>query len=201
MPLDQEIHNFTKEGDISNSSSEAEAHGSVCKDESLMAGISQNTLSNLGDSNRSGEITEITLKIESMELDRADIENSSSNHSLVLDDTSSCSEREADSVLVTEDEEEEDLSLTSDHYTNHISGFTSEKTMTNEENFQNQRIDDIAGNLSGSVDDSLVESDDKNWMLGLSSSTSSIEEKTTRFIQNGYLDTVDGMFNLLKPIL
>ncbi|VVB13059.1 unnamed protein product [Arabis nemorensis] len=216
MSLDQEINNFREESDIANSSPEAEEHGSVCKDESLMAGVSQNTLSNLGDSNHSGEITEKTLKIVSVELDnRADIVNSSSqasisaNHSLLLDDTSSCSEREADNVLVTEDEEEDlsltsghytspDLSLTYDHYTspdlnytNHVSGFTSEKTMTNEENFQDQQIDDIAGNLSGSVDDSLVESDDKNWRLGLSSSTSSIEEKTTRFIQNGYLDTVD----------
>ncbi|KFK24797.1 hypothetical protein AALP_AA8G026300 [Arabis alpina] len=194
--------------DIVNSSPDAEENASVCEDESLMAGVS------------------------SMELDsRADIENSSSeasisaNRSLVLDDTSSCSDREADNVLVTEDKEindvEEDLSLTYDHYTspdlshsydhytspdlshsydhyttpdlsytNHVSAFTSENTLVNAENFQNQKIDDMAEIRSASADDSLAESDDKNQMLGLSSSTSSIEEKTNRFIQNGYLDTV-----------
>ncbi|KAL9809170.1 hypothetical protein AtNW77_Chr5g0086141 [Arabidopsis thaliana] len=128
---------------------------------------------------------------------------------------------------MTEDEEvndvDKDFSLTFDHYTsptsNHYTSpdlnsikhvdiatgssydLTSENTMTNVENFQNQQIDDIAANRSGSADDSLVESEDNDWMSGLSSCTSSIEEKTTRFIQNGYLDTVDGMFDLLKPTL
>ncbi|XP_010452223.1 PREDICTED: uncharacterized protein LOC104734364 isoform X2 [Camelina sativa] len=71
------------------------------------------------------------------------------------------------------------------------SALTSENTMSSAENFQNQQIDDVAGNRSGSADDSLVEYEDKDWMLGFSSPTSSIEEKTIRFIQNGYLDTVD----------
>lgn len=155
----------------------------------------------------------------------------SSIQSLVLNDTSSCLVIEADDVLMTEDEVandvDKDFSLTYDHYTsptydhytiptyNHytspdlnytdhvdiatesLSALTSENTMANAKNF----TDDMAGNHPGSADDSLVESEDKDWMLGSSSPTSSIEEKTTRFIQNGYLDTVDGMFDILKVIL
>jgi len=217
-------------------SKEAEEQGSLSKDESSLVGVSsmENSLSNLGASNHSGQVTENNLKIESVELNmRADIENSSSeasisaNYSQVLDDTSSCPDIEAGNVSMTEDEEvndvDKDFSLTFDHYTsptsNHYTSpdlnsikhvdiatgssydLTSENTMTNVENFQNQQIDDIAANRSGSADDSLVESEDKDWMSGLCSCTSSIEEKTTRFIQNGYLDTVDGMFDLLKPTL
>jgi hypothetical protein len=206
-------------------SKEAEKQGSLSKDESSLAGVLslENSFSNLGDSNHSGEITEKIFKIESVELNEiADIENSSSeasvfaNHSQDLYDTSSCPDIEAGNVSMTEDEEvndvDKDFSLTFDHYTsptsNHYTSpdlnsikhvdiatgssydLTSENTMTNVENFQNQQIDDIAANRSGSADDSLVESEDNDWMSGLSSCTSSIEEKTTRFIQNGYLDTV-----------
>ncbi|CAE6085894.1 unnamed protein product [Arabidopsis arenosa] len=226
MPLDQENDSFSEEVVVTDSSNEAEEQGSLSKDESSFAGVSsmENSFSNLGDSNHSGEITENNFKVESVELNkRADIENSSSealisaNYSQVLDDTSSCPEAEAGNVLMTEDEKvndvDKDSSLAFDHYTsptyNHYTSpdlsytkhvdiatgssydLTSENTMANAENFQNQQIDDIAENRSGSADDSLVESEDKDWMSGLSSSTSSIEEKTTRFIQNGYLDTVD----------
>lgn len=209
MSLGQEINNFPEEGDIAISSPEAEEQGSMCKDESSLAGVSsmENSLSNVGDSNHSGEITENTLKIESVELDnRADIENSSpeasisANHSLVLDDTSSCSEIDGDNILVTEDEVTNDVdgdfSYNYDHYTSpdlnntkHVDTATESLAALNSENTMANALN------------SLVESDDKDWMLGLSSSTSSIEEKTTRFIQNGYLDTVDGMFDLLNPIL
>lgn len=190
ISLDQKIHNSPQEGDT-----EADECASVSKDESSLAQVSSMELSN-----------------------RADVESSSSisqNHSLVLDDTSSCSDRESDNVLVAEDKDandvDEDSFLTYDHYTSQdlnltkyvdidtesLSGFTSENTMASAENFQNQLIGDTAENHSGSADDSLVESDDKDWMLGLASSMSSIEEKTTRFIQNGYLDTVDGMFHFI----
>lgn len=243
LSLDQEKLSLSGEDVVvTYSSTEAGEHAGLSKDEPSSVGVSsmENTFSSIGDSNRTGETTENNLKIEHMELnDRADIENSSSeasvsaNPSQVLDDTSSCPDREADNVLVTEDEEvndvDKDLSLTYDHYTsptydhytsptyNHytspdlnytknvdiatesLSGLTSVKTMANAENFQNQQIDDMAELRSGSADDSSV-SEDKGWMSGLSSSTSSIEEKTTRFLQNGYLDTVDGM-HLLKPIL
>ncbi|CAH8276957.1 unnamed protein product [Arabidopsis lyrata] len=99
-----------------------------------------NSLVNLGDSNYSEEIIENILKIESVEVDnRADIECSSSEasvsaaHSLVLDDTSSCPDREADNVLIAEDEKisdvggdipltSPDLNYTSPdlNYTNHV---------------------------------------------------------------------------------
>ncbi|XP_023636028.1 protein PTST homolog 3, chloroplastic isoform X2 [Capsella rubella] len=227
MPLDQgkDLNDV-----VTNSSTEAEEHGNLSKNESSLAGFlsMENSLSNLGDNDHSGDITENNLKIESVELNnRAAIENSSSeasisaNHSLVLDDTSSrCPDIEADNVLMTEDGEvnyvEKDTyghytSPTYDHYTsptyNHYTSpdpsyikhvdiateslplLTSENTMSSAENFQSQQIDDMVGNSSGRVDDSLVESEDKDWMLGFSSQTSSIEEKTTRFIQNGYLDT------------
>lgn len=236
LPLDQENDSFSEEVVVTDSSNEAEEQASLSKDESALAEVSsmENSFSNLGDSNHSGEITENNFKIESVEFnERADIENSSSeasvsaNYSQVLDDTSSCPDAEAGNVLMTEDEEVNDVekysSLTSDHYTsptyNHYTSpdlsytkhvdiatgssydLTSENTMANAENFQNQQIDDMAEILSRSADDSLVESEDKDWMSGLSSSISSIEGKTTRFIQNGYLDTVDGMFDLLKLIL
>ncbi|CAL9228999.1 unnamed protein product [Arabidopsis halleri] len=226
MPLHQENDSFSEEVVVTDSSNEAEEQGSLSKDESSLAGVLslENSLSNLGDSNHSGEITENNFKVESVELnERADIENSSSkasisaNYSQVVDDTSSCPDAEAGNVLMTEDEEvndvDKDSSLAFDHYTsptyNHYTSpdlsytkhvdiatgssydLTSENTMANAENFQNHQIDDMAENRPGSADDSLVESEDKDWMSGLSSSISSIEEKTTRFIQNGYLDTVD----------
>ncbi|XP_010423715.1 PREDICTED: uncharacterized protein LOC104708787 isoform X2 [Camelina sativa] len=216
MPLDQEINSFDENDVVSNSSTEAEEHGSLSIDESSLAGVLS---------------LENNLKIESVELNnRAATENSSSeasisaNRSLVLDDTStSCPDIEADNVLMTEDEEVNDVEKdtyghynsppTYDHYTSptythytspdlsnikHVdiasecsSALTSENTMSSAENFQNQQVDEMTGNLSGSADDSLVESEDKDWMLEFSSPTSSIEEKTIRFIQNGYLDTVD----------
>ncbi|XP_020879482.1 uncharacterized protein LOC9307103 isoform X2 [Arabidopsis lyrata subsp. lyrata] len=231
LPLDQENDSFSEEVVVTDSSNEAEEQASLSKDEFISSSSDdgvlslENSLSNLGDSNHSGEITENNFKVESVELnERADIENSSSeasisaNYSQVLDDTSSRpTDAEAGNVLMTEDEKlngvDKDFSLTFDHYTsptyNHYTSpdlsytkhvdiasgssydLTSENTMANAENFQNQQIDDMAENRSGSADDSLVESEDKDWMSGLSSSTSSIEEKTTRFIQNGYLDTVD----------
>ncbi|CAN8257266.1 unnamed protein product [Cochlearia groenlandica] len=183
-------------------------HGSVSKDES--------SLKDLGFSNHSGEVTENTLQIESVELNNgADIENLSSEastsaeHSPFLDDTSSCSDRESDNVLVTENDEindvDQDSSLTYDHYTtpdlnypNHVdtgtellSGVTSKNTMEIAEDFQNQQIENMSENRFGSVDDSLAEPVDKDWMFGISSSASTIEEKTTKFIQNGYLETID----------
>ncbi|CAH8379422.1 unnamed protein product [Eruca vesicaria subsp. sativa] len=201
VSLDQITRNFTEEVDVASSSPESEEYGSVSQDESSLAAFSD-----LGDSSYSAESN---LESESVELSNAaDTESSSSeastseNHSLVLDDTSSCSEREADNVLVAEEDLEvndvdEESSLTCDHYTsqdlNHTKlvesvdteSLSGENTMANAENFQNQQM---AENHS---DDSVVEPDHNDWTLGLSSSTSSIEEKTTRFIQNGYLDTVD----------
>ncbi|CAA7034035.1 unnamed protein product [Microthlaspi erraticum] len=179
-----------------DSSPEADECASVSKDDSSLAQVSSMELS-----------------------DRADIESSSSaasmseNHSLVLDDTSSFSERESENVSVTKDKDandvDQDSSLTYDHYTSQdlnltkhvdiatesLSGSASENTMGNAEDFQNQLIDDTAEIRCGSADDSIAESDDKDRMLGLASSMSSIEEKTTRFIQNGYLDTVDDYIN------
>lgn len=52
-------------------------------------------------------------------------------------------------------------------------------------------------NYFGSVDDSLFEFGDKDWMLGFFFLALSIEEKIVRFIQNGYLDIVDGMLELV----
>ncbi|XP_010543433.1 PREDICTED: protein PTST, chloroplastic-like isoform X4 [Tarenaya hassleriana] len=52
-------------------------------------------------------------------------------------------------------------------------------------------MDGVANYRLGGLDHSLVKSDDKDRLLGLSSVTSSIEEKTTRFIQDGLLDAVD----------
>ncbi|XP_013611811.1 PREDICTED: cytospin-A isoform X6 [Brassica oleracea var. oleracea] len=132
-------------------------------------------------------------------------ESSLSAVSRMEDSTSSSSEREADNVLVAEEDEDvndvgEDAPLTDDHCTSQDLNYTKnvvESVATeslsgeNAENFQNQQIDDMAENRSGGADDSVVEADDKDGMLSLSSSASSIEEKTARFIQNGYLDTVD----------
>ncbi|XP_010490822.1 PREDICTED: uncharacterized protein LOC104768516 isoform X2 [Camelina sativa] len=216
MPLDQEKNSFDENGVVINSSAEAEEHGSLSIDESSGFLSMENSFSNLGD------ITENSLETERVELNNRTVtENSSSeasisaSHSLFLDDTSSsCPDIEADNVLMTEDEEVNDVekdtfghytSPTYTHYTSpdlsyikyvdiaseSSSALTSENTMSTAENFQNQQVDDMIGNLSGSADDSLVESEDKDWMLGFSSPTSSIEEKATTFIQNGYLDTVD----------
>ncbi|KAL1196631.1 PTST-like protein 3 [Cardamine amara subsp. amara] len=214
MPLDQENTSFSEDV-FTNSSPESEEHGIY---ESSLAGVSsmEESFSNLGDSDHSEEITENNLKIESVELNnRVDIEISSSeasvsaNHSLVLGDTSSCPDIKSDNVLVTQDEEVNNVdhytSPTYNHYTSpdlnyakHVDiaieslpALTSENTMENAENFQNQQTDDMAESRSGSAHDGLVESEDKGLMSGVFSSTSSIEEKTTRFIQNGYLDTVD----------
>ncbi|KAJ0244002.1 Protein PTST 3 [Hirschfeldia incana] len=208
VSLDQRTNSFPEEVDLANSSLEAEECGRVSQDETSLAAVSsvENSISDLDDSNHSADITETNLRMESVELSNiADTGSSSSseNHSLVLDDTSSCSEREAGNVLVAQEHEEiidvdEDSSLTYDHYTsqdfNHTKNIVESvateslsggnTTMANAENFQNQQIDDMADDRSGSADD-------KDWMLGLSYSTSSIEEKTARFIQNGYLDTVD----------
>lgn len=193
VSLDHITNSFPEEFDVANSSPEAEDCASVSNDESSFAAVSD-----FGDSNHSGDIAESILKIESVELSNvADTEYSSSSVS-DLDDTSSCSEREADNVLVAEDPS----LLSYDHYTSQYLNHTKnvvesvateslsgeDNTLANAENFQNQQIDHMAEKRS---DDSLVEPDDKDWMLGLPSSTSSIEEKTTRFIQNGYLDTVD----------
>ncbi|KAG5377455.1 hypothetical protein IGI04_042051 [Brassica rapa subsp. trilocularis] len=177
VSLDQRADSFPEEVDVGKSNPEAEECGSVRQDESSLAAVSD-----LGDSSYSAEITESNLQIESVELSNvAETESSSSeasvseNHSLVLDDTSSSSEREADNVLVTEEDEEvndveEDSPLTYDHYT------------SQDLNHTEHVVESVATeSLSG----------DKDWMLGLSSSTSSIEEKTTRFLQNGYLDTVE----------
>lgn len=203
VSLDHITNSFPEEFDVANSSPEAEDCASVSNDESSFAAVSD-----FGDSNHSGDIAESNLKIESVELSNvADTESSSSSVS-DLDDTSSCSEREADNVLVAEDPS----LLSYDHYTSQYLNHTKnvvesvateslsgeDNTLANAENFQNQQIDHMAEKRS---DDSLVAPDDKDWMLGLPSSTSSIEEKTTRFIRNGYLDTVDdGMFDLLSLI-
>ncbi|CDY10381.1 hypothetical protein HID58_089932 [Brassica napus] len=129
-------------------------------------------------------------------------ESSLSAVSRMEDSTSNSSEREADNVLVAED-----APLTDDHCTSQDLNYTKnvvESVATeslsgeNAENFQNQQIDDMAENRSGRADDSVVEADDKDGMLSLSSSASSIEEKTARFIQNGYLDTVDD--GMLEPV-
>ncbi|KAL0888722.1 hypothetical protein Bca101_012705 [Brassica carinata] len=222
VSLDQTTHSFQEEVDVASSSPGAGECGSVSQDESSLAAVSsmEDSVSNLGDSNHSADITESDLKTESVELSNVDDAESSyseasgfENHALVLDDTSSSSEREADNVLVAEEDEEvndveEDSSLTYDHYTsqdlNHTKNvateyLSGENTMANAEKFQNQQIGDMAEKLTGSADDSLVEAHDKDWMSGLSSSTSSIEEKTTRFIQNGYLDTVDVSENESSP--
>ncbi|KAF8088573.1 hypothetical protein N665_0536s0022 [Sinapis alba] len=211
VSLDQRTNTFPEEVDGTHSSPEAEDCASVSKDESSSM---ESSISDLGDSNPSADITESNLKIESVELSNvADTESSSSevsvseNHSLVLDDTSSSSEREANNVLLAE--EVNDVDEDSPHYTSQDLNYTKNlvesvateslsgenTTMENAENFQNQQIDDMAEKRSGSANDSSVEPDDKDWMLGHSSSSSSIEEKTTRFIQNGYLDTIDDYEN------
>ncbi|XP_018446210.1 protein PTST homolog 3, chloroplastic isoform X2 [Raphanus sativus] len=210
VSLDRITNSFPEEVDEAYSSPEDDECVSVSNDESSLAALSsmESSIPDLDDSNHSADITESKSKIESVELSNvADTESSSSSVS-DLDYTSSSSEREADNVLVTEEDEEvndveDDSSLLSyDHYTsqdlNHTTknvvesvateSLSGENTMANAENFQNQQIDHMAEKRS---DDILVEPDDKDWMLGLPSSTSSIEEKTTRFIQNGYLDTVD----------
>ncbi|CAF2362246.1 unnamed protein product [Brassica napus] len=178
VSLDQRADSFPEEVDVGKSSPEAEECGSVSQEESSLAAVSsmESSISDLGDSNHSAGITESNLQIESVELSNvADTESSSSEASTSEDDTLSSSEREADNVLVTEEDEEvndvdEDSSLAYDHYT------------SQDLNHTEHVVESVATeSLSG----------DKDWMLGLSSSTSSIEEKTTRFLQNGYLDTVE----------
>ncbi|XP_013668346.2 protein PTST homolog 3, chloroplastic isoform X4 [Brassica napus] len=178
VSLDQRADSFPEEVDVGKSSPEAEECGSVRQEESSLAAVSsmESSISDLGDSNHSAGITESNLQIESVELSNvADTESSSSEASTSEDDTLSSSEREADNVLVTEEDEEvndvdEDSSLAYDHYT------------SQDLNHTEHVVESVATeSLSG----------DKDWMLGLSSSTSSIEEKTTRFLQNGYLDTVE----------
>lgn len=213
VSLDQTTHSFQEEVDVASSSPGAGECGSVSQDESSLAAVSsmEDSVSNLGDSNHSADITESDLKTESVELSNvADTGSSSSEASVSdLDDTSRCSEREADNVLVAEEDKEvndvdEGSPLTCDHYTSQDLNYTKnvvesvateslsgENAMSNTEKFRNQQIDDMAEKRSGSADDSLVEPDDKDWKLRLSSSTSSIEERTARFIQNGYLDTID----------
>ncbi|CAG7912115.1 unnamed protein product [Brassica rapa] len=178
VSLDQRADSFPEEVDVGKSSPEAEECGSVSQEESSLAAVSsmESSISDLGDSNHSAGITESNLQIESVELSNvADTESSSSEASTSEDDTLSSSEREVDNVLVTEEDEEvndvdEDSSLAYDHYT------------SQDLNHTEHVVESVATeSLSG----------DKDWMLGLSSSTSSIEEKTTRFLQNGYLDTVE----------
>ncbi|XP_010558178.1 PREDICTED: uncharacterized protein LOC104826916 isoform X2 [Tarenaya hassleriana] len=212
----------------------AEEHGGASKDESSRTKAlgRQNSLPsldngihlNMDEDSDWGEITASDSEIDSVEINKAvDNELSSSeaptygNVSLVLDDTPSCSDKEADNVLVTKYEDANDVGrdaalpgdvYTYEHYSPVLnysndadvaagtsSTLAPEDYISNKGICQNQPMDDVANYRLGNLDHSLDGSDDKDHILGLSSVTSSLEEKTARFIQDGYLDTVDGNEN------